>query len=181
MRAYDRWWAVAGGWAIDLFLGRNTRPHADVDVATLRPDQRELRRFLTGADVRRAQSGALIPWHPADVLELPTHEIHATWPSGDALEFLLNDVDVGKTAWVFRRQAAVRRPIERVRRVTAGVPYLGPDIVLLYKAKAMQPKDGADLISVLPHLGDDERHWLASAIAATHGTNHPWLATLARG
>ena len=29
------WW-VAGGWALDLFLGRMTRPHHDVDVAILR-------------------------------------------------------------------------------------------------------------------------------------------------
>lgn len=26
-------WAVAGGWAIDLFLGRVTRPDADLEMA----------------------------------------------------------------------------------------------------------------------------------------------------
>ena len=25
------WW-IAGGWAIDLYLGRQTRPHEDIDV-----------------------------------------------------------------------------------------------------------------------------------------------------
>lgn len=30
-----RWW-VAGGWAIDLHLGRVTRPHDDTDVVILR-------------------------------------------------------------------------------------------------------------------------------------------------
>jgi hypothetical protein len=29
------WW-VAGGWALDLFLGRQTRPHKDLDVGILR-------------------------------------------------------------------------------------------------------------------------------------------------
>lgn len=32
-------WFVAGGWAIDLHLGRATRPHGDVDVAVYRHDQ----------------------------------------------------------------------------------------------------------------------------------------------
>jgi hypothetical protein len=29
-------WGVGGGWAIDLFIGRKTRPHANVDIAILR-------------------------------------------------------------------------------------------------------------------------------------------------
>ncbi len=32
------WW-MAGGWAIDLFVGRQTRRHADTDVLVLRRDQ----------------------------------------------------------------------------------------------------------------------------------------------
>ena len=32
------WW-IAGGWAIDLFLGRQTREHEDIDVQILRRDQ----------------------------------------------------------------------------------------------------------------------------------------------
>ena len=36
-------WAVAGGWAIDLFLGCVTRQHADTDIAVWR-----------GADTARA-------------------------------------------------------------------------------------------------------------------------------
>jgi Aminoglycoside-2''-adenylyltransferase len=31
------WW-IAGGWAIDLFLGRQTREHEDLDVLILRRD-----------------------------------------------------------------------------------------------------------------------------------------------
>ena len=31
-------WAVAGGWAIDLHLGRQTREHGDLEVAIPRAD-----------------------------------------------------------------------------------------------------------------------------------------------
>jgi hypothetical protein len=43
----DAFWCVAGGWAIDLVAGRQTRPHADTDVLVLlAPEQRE---WLDGA------------------------------------------------------------------------------------------------------------------------------------
>ena len=40
------WWAIAGGWAIDLWLGRVTRDHHDVEVATQRHDQAVVHRKL---------------------------------------------------------------------------------------------------------------------------------------
>ncbi|HEV2736058.1 MAG TPA: hypothetical protein VGV85_14520, partial [Longimicrobiaceae bacterium] len=43
MRGFGAPWCVAGGWALDLFLGRATRPHADVDLALFRDDQARLR------------------------------------------------------------------------------------------------------------------------------------------
>jgi Aminoglycoside-2''-adenylyltransferase len=38
------WW-IAGGWAIDLFLGRQTRRHEDIDVLILRQDCHAARSF----------------------------------------------------------------------------------------------------------------------------------------
>jgi hypothetical protein len=31
-------WCVAGGWALDLWLGKQTRAHHDLEIAVLRPD-----------------------------------------------------------------------------------------------------------------------------------------------
>jgi hypothetical protein len=31
-------WCVAGGWALDLWLGRGTRNHHDLEIAIPRPD-----------------------------------------------------------------------------------------------------------------------------------------------
>lgn len=38
-----QWW-IAGGWAIDLFLKKQTRPHDDIDVLVRREDQLEVQR-----------------------------------------------------------------------------------------------------------------------------------------
>lgn len=41
-----RW--IAGGQAIDLFVGTSTRAHADVDVLLLRRDQSDVHEVLAG-------------------------------------------------------------------------------------------------------------------------------------
>lgn len=46
--AFNGPWWIAGGWAIDLFLGRQTRPHGDTDVLVLRCDQLALQQVLEG-------------------------------------------------------------------------------------------------------------------------------------
>jgi hypothetical protein len=66
------------------------------------------------------------------------------------------------------------------------MPYLIPEIVLLYKAKQCRPSDEADLLRCLPLLGDHRRLWLQTAIDAAHGSNWPieeykaWLWTTLR-
>ena len=41
------WSAVAGGWAIDLWLGEQTRDHHDIEVVVRRCDQHRLHAALS--------------------------------------------------------------------------------------------------------------------------------------
>src|SRR5262249_45482977 len=76
------WW-ICGGWALDLFLDRETRRHDDLDVAVLRRDQLALRDHLRSWDLRYATpEHALRPWDGSR-LEPPIHGIWAR-PSGVA-------------------------------------------------------------------------------------------------
>lgn len=85
---YSRPWYVAGGWAVDLFLGRQTRPHQDIEVAVLRRDQRLLRQVLAGWTwskfVPGSQGGGATVWGEEEWLELPIHELHARGPQRDS-------------------------------------------------------------------------------------------------
>jgi len=158
--------AVAGGWALDLFLGRRTREHADLDLAIWRADQEKLRAALASDWLWEvADNGARRPWYAGEWLSLPIHEIHARPVSGDQppLELLLNERD--DTAWIYRRNPTVRRELNRAILVRNDIPFLAPEIVLLYKSKAPRPMDEADFRVVLPALTTEQRDWLGLAIA----------------
>lgn len=171
-------WCVAGGWALDLFLGRATRPHADVELAVFRQDQSRLHEHFQGWKFTVRVDGRSEAWPQGESLELPLHEIHAYSPDDppQSIEFLLNERDDGN--WVFRRNAEVVLPLDRAMvQSTFGVGALSPEIVLLYKAKAPRAKDEADFNAVRTAMSDESRGWLRSALLSCHPA-HPWLSLL---
>jgi PPOX class probable F420-dependent enzyme len=48
MRSFDARWFVSGGWAVDCWLGRQTREHADVDIGLFRDSESAIFEFLPG-------------------------------------------------------------------------------------------------------------------------------------
>lgn len=176
MAGFGAPWCVGGGWAVDLFLGRQTRPHADVDLVLLRGDQQRLHGHFGGWRFQTVAGGVFSEWAPGEWIAPPVHEVHARSPDGTVLEFLLNDHDTD--AWIYRRDPAVRCPLrELIVPTDAGVPVLCPAVVLLYKAKAPRAADELDLQHLLPILPAAQRRWLRGALARVHG-DAPWRERL---
>ena len=83
--------------------------------------------------------------------------------------------------WLFRRQPDIARPLDALGLVSGeGIPYLAPEIQLLYKAKGRRPKDEADFARTAPALNAERRQWLRDALALAH-PGHPWLDQLRDG
>lgn len=77
LAGFTRPWWICGGWALDLFLDRETRRHDDLDIAVLRPDQVALFDHLRGWDLHYATPAhALEPWDGRP-LDPPIHGIWA--------------------------------------------------------------------------------------------------------
>lgn len=174
------WW-IGGGWAIDLFLGKRTRTHADVDVALLRKDQDKLQALLKGWDVRIAMNGQLIPWKTGDWLE--GGERWQFWarrrPEGPwEVEFLLEE-SLGDR-WLYRRDPSVALPLARFGRTNQdGLPCVAPEVALLYKSNRLtEARNAADFESALPHLTQAARDWLRAALSIVQ-PGHPWISRLA--
>jgi hypothetical protein len=175
MRDFPAPWCIGGGWALDLFLGRLTRAHSDVDLALLREDQARLHEHLAGWQLRKVVNGVLTSWPATEWLASPVHEVHAQSPDDPniTLEFLLNE-RVGDQ-WVFRRDPTVRCPARQVIAASsAGLPVLCPAVVLLYKAKQPRAVDELDFRAVRDHLAPERREWIRAALEHTH-PGHPWL------
>jgi hypothetical protein len=177
LAGFERPWFVAGGWAIDLFLGRVTRPHKDIEIAIFRADQQAIRAYLAGWQFAKAAGGQWSPWD-GTWLALPAHQLRARGlVAGDEkLDILLNEAEQG--AWHYRRNLAIARPLSSVAlRSDLGVPYLSPEIVLLYKAKGPRAQDQADFVNAVDLLGAERRAWLTRNIQACY-PDCPWLAHL---
>jgi hypothetical protein len=177
------WW-IAGGWAIDLFLGRQTREHADIDVQILRRDQHAVRALFGGWDVQAAlqpprdETWPFRPWDVNDSLEANIHDVWCRPAATQPWALQLMVADTHDEQWVSRRTPHIVRPIADLGGVTAdGIPYLAPEIQLLYKAKGRRPKDEADFMHALPALDRERRQWLRNALAIAH-SHHAWLDLL---
>ena len=178
------WW-IAGGWAIDLFVGRQTRAHEDIDVQVLRRDQHAVRAQFGAWDVQAAlspprdEAWPFQPWRLDDVLDEAIHDIWCRSASTQPWALQLMIADTRDERWICRRTPLIVRSVADLGGVTAdGIPYLAPEIQLLYKAKGRRPKDEADFMHALPMLDRERRQWLRNALTTAH-PHHPWLDMLA--
>ncbi|MBP2063430.1 nucleotidyltransferase domain-containing protein [Streptomyces iranensis] len=172
------WW-VAGGFAIELAVGRRIRSHGDFDVLLLRRDQLVVQQALPGWQWWAADPpGSLRPWAPDEILSLGVHDIWCRAGADDPWRIQIMIDESRGQEWVSRRDPRVRRPISTLGMTSAdGVPFLAPDVQLYYKAKTPRPKDEEDFDAVLPVLTDRQRRWLVDAISKTYGP-HPWIKRL---
>jgi hypothetical protein len=67
--------------------------------------------------------------------------------------------------------------VEAIEFRADAVPYLAPEIVLLFKAKSPQGKAKVDLATTLPTLSPEQIGWLRQALGIVH-PNHNWMALL---
>lgn len=172
-------WLLAGGYAVELAVGRAFRPHGDIDVLLLRRDQLAAQRALAGWEWWAADPpGTLRPWLADEQLPLDVHDIWCR-PSPDAswrIQVMLDESD--GPDWVSRRNPALRRPVESLRHTGPdAIPYLAPEVQLFSKAASPRPKDQQDFDHLLPVLTPGQRTWLRAAITDTYG-DHPWTARL---
>lgn len=174
-----RWW-IAGGYAIELATSQPIREHEDIDVLLLRRDQLAIHHVLAGWQCQAAEPpGTLRPWQPGERLPPSVHDIWCR-PGPDQpwrIQIMLDESS--GSDWVSRRDPRIRLPIATIGATTAdGIPYLAPDVQLLYKAKAPRPKDEADFAAALEILTQPQRQWLRRALSMAYGPQHPWRIQL---
>lgn len=141
------WW-IAGGWAIDLFLGRQTREHEDIDVLILRRDHAAVRSLFATWDMQAAlppprdETWPFRVWGQGEMLEPAIHDIWCRPSAAQPWAIQLMVADTHDDRWLFRRMPTIERTIATLGSITpAGIPYLAPrDSVALQGQKS--PRKG---------------------------------------
>jgi hypothetical protein len=166
-----RWW-IGGGRALELHLGRTWRPHDDTDVGVVRGELPLVHEWLSGWDLHVAAAGRLSPWH-GEPLVASSHQNNVWCRFAPDGPWVL-DVTIGEgtaTRWISRRDPSLEVPWDLAVLQTAnGIPYLAPELQLLFKSKDARPKDDIDADEVVPALDADRRTWLSNALPP----DHPW-------
>ena len=166
---------IAGGWAIDLAVGRVTRDHADVDIMLLERDEHALRTDLTEVDVQLiGRDGQPGPWPglrllagpgpgrprpPIGADRLVLHSKNLPLPAEVVLAGAVG------SSWVYYRGArCISRPLACITRNRDGIPFLAPEVVLLFKSRSESDKDQRDVETALPVLDAEQRSWLRDTL-----------------
>jgi GrpB-like predicted nucleotidyltransferase (UPF0157 family) len=173
-------WHISSGWALDLHLGHVGRVHHDVDVLVPREDQLEVREYMTARGWKWVtySDGKPGPWPAQMRMELPRHQAHAH-RDGAFIDFVISDAQSG--VWRFRRNPSIVRTADRAyRRTKTGLPYLAPEVVLLFKSRTsgtLRAKDQLDFARAHGHLEPEPRAWLRWALTVIDA-KHPWIELL---
>ncbi|MDQ0876061.1 hypothetical protein QFZ77_004720 [Paenibacillus sp. V4I3] len=209
---YDRGfdWSICGGGAIDLFLGKETRIHKDLDVAAFWEDRNIIIELMlkSGWKVFEACGGGIvhelfgkqeIPFEKRNLFCFTGNESRVKLdPIGDDryrfglekqeqngftyVEFLFNNRDDGY--FYLPGKANVRRLLNKALLASDDVPYLAPEVVLFYKSSYLDGFDVTDHIQdfnlSLAFLDLEQKQWLRESLEKEYPSGHAWLQRLER-
>ncbi|GIO23740.1 short-chain dehydrogenase [Oceanobacillus sp. J11TS1] len=176
------WW-IAGGWALDLYYGKQTRKHDDMDILIKRSDLPILKKHLNeNYELFLASSGTLSKLTNLENLSSQANSLWVRKKNGSSWLFEIMLMDTENDEWIYKRDKHIKRPLEDIGAITEdGTPYVRPEIQLLYKggSSVIREKDGNDLLRMLPILKKAEVHWLHYALGHQFNGKHPWLEVIA--
>jgi hypothetical protein len=168
-------WCVAAGWALDLLVGEITRDHDDIEIGVPATRFDEVVAALPDHQWDVVGDGRVWPYPE----QLATH--FQTWlrepATGTYRLDVLREPHVDER-WVCRRDRSITLPYaELIRRTGDGIPYVIPEVALLFKAKHLRDKDEADFARVLPALQSAQRSRLRGWLSRVH-PGHRWIDEL---
>ncbi|MCM3176438.1 nucleotidyltransferase domain-containing protein [Cytobacillus horneckiae] len=172
-----KWW-IAGGWALDLYLRNQTRQHDDIDIVILQRDNKILQQFLHPEwELFKAHKGELIRWRSDEFLHSKYDNLWVRKKGEKVWSYQVMLLETDGDYWVYKREKTVRKFVNEIGMLSPeGIPYLRPEIQLLYKggSSVLREKDETDLKNVIWKLAISERLWLKKALAKQFPAGHRW-------
>jgi hypothetical protein len=177
-------WYMIGGWAIDIHLGYQNRAHEDFEFSIDRQNQEILFQYLNSQEIEMdyiipgneiTEEYEIKSWQ-GEWLDPPIHQLRSKNHEPE-FDVMLSPHDDNN--WLFRRDPQIKRAIDLAiltRNINSKtIQYLGPEIMLLFKAKYKRNKDQVDFEAILPLLSPDQLVWLRLSLEHHYGSGDQWL------
>jgi hypothetical protein len=195
-------WAVCGGFALDLFLGKNIRTHGDMDICVFEKDRESIKKYAldrgwrvyefrgqgkvrplesdlpsdAGRNLMCVRNGCdIVKFYPCEEEGMLYHRFfHTGMKEFHYLEFLFNSV------WgeylVLDQRNGVKRELQKAILNCGGFPCLAPEIVLLYKATDFtNPGYQLDFDETVHCLSEEQRTWFLREMKRLYPNGHAWI------
>jgi hypothetical protein len=178
MKDFSLPWFIAGGWSIDLSVGKKTREHEDMDIVIFREHVQEVIDYFKDWEISVAIPGEHRLESVKDISSTshPRYCLHIR-KDKDFVEVLLTDRQEDRV--IFRRDSSITIPLQNFNKTDPkNRPYVTPEWQLLFKSKTPRITDIQDYLRVLPHLSDYQKEWLRKALIKTKASNE-WISFLA--
>jgi len=198
-------YAFCGGHALDIHIGRTTRPHGDIDLSAYWEDRNKIISFMQSQDwvVYEAMGGGKIhlitdmgdqkliklnifcvkkgcPFFHVELIENNVYHCeidHVEQKHLDYIEFLFNKRTDDE--FIYSRNNEIRRGIDTAILRKDNLQYFAPELVLLYKSTDLTREENRqDFDTFAPLLSDESREWLRRALTTAFPDGHEWITRL---
>ena len=196
-------YAFCGGFAIDLFLGYESRRHGDIDIFAYWQDRDKIIKYMQSMDYEvyemmgngkghhitnieiqyKVKSNIfcckgnceLVSFSKTDEEDVYLIDFKRIGQSKlNFIEFLFNE----KTdlEFTYSRNKNITRNLEDTILYSKGIPFLAPEICLLYKSTDTE-RDGyqQDYNLAIKEMNREQIEWFNSALALVNPNGHKWM------
>lgn len=201
MKNADFSWAVCGGFALDLFLEKDTRTHGDIDIFVFEKDREKIFHYMLqnnwhvyefrGNGKVRPLNVALssemgrnlmctngecdiVKFYPCEKEGLLWYEFfHTGIKEFNYLEFLFNTTNEGY--FIFDKSQEIKRELSKAILFKNGIPYLAPEIVLLYKSSRSENEEyHFDFEKTYLYMNEEQKSWFSKSLDVLYPNGHMW-------
>jgi len=198
-------YAFCGGHALDIYIGKTTRPHGDIDISAYWEDRNKIISFMQsqGWVVYEAMGGGKIhlitdtndqkliklnifcvkegcSFFHAELTENDIYKCeidHVEQKQLDYIEFLFNKHTDDE--FIYSRGNDIRLDIDKAILYKNDIAYFAPELVLLYKSTDLtRAENGQDFDTIIKYLPDENRKWLKDALMKAFPDGHEWIEKL---
>jgi len=202
MQKTDINYAICGGHAIDMFLGVKTRPHKDIDVSIFQEDRDSIISHMLNkgwdiyepygteylhkiTNIENQKRVKLNIWcvkseNPHYIFtehEDNTYDVYfdnSEQNELDYIEFLFNIHKDGY--FLYSKNHSIKMKLNEAILNDNNIPFLAPEIVLLYKSTAIDNADyQLDFENATIKMNDRQLKWLKDSLMIMFPDGYKWL------